>query len=87
MLCYMCDVVVRMRDSLMLAENVERDRLLEECALDPTVLDKKSIIARSYQNKKRVCDSIAFLSAFTTDLYTAITPLLFVMWAYTEEIF
>ena len=43
-----------MRDSLTLAEGVERDRLLEECALDPTVFDKTSIITRSYQNKKRV---------------------------------
>jgi len=56
---YMWYVIVRMRDSLTLAENVERDRLLEECALDPTVLDKKSIIARSYGNKKRVSDAEA----------------------------
>jgi len=50
-----------MRDSLTLAESVERDRLLEECALDPTVFDKMSIIARSYMNKKRVRDDDVFL--------------------------
>jgi len=52
--------IVRLRDSLTLAENVEQDRLLEECALDPTVFDKKSIIARSYQNKRRVSHDNAF---------------------------
>jgi len=50
----------RMRDSLRLAESVEKDRLLEECALDPTVFDKVSIITRSYQNKKRVSDLFYF---------------------------
>jgi len=79
--CEMRCVFVRLRDSLTLAENVETDRLLQECALDPTVFDKKSIIARSYQNKKRVSESSAFLSVFTVASYTS---LLFVIWAHTE---
>jgi len=54
-------LLTRMRDSLTLAESVERDRLLEECALDTTVFDKMSIIARSYMNKKRVRDDGVFL--------------------------
>ena len=55
----LCYVTVRMRGSLTLAETIEQDRLLEECALDPTVFDKTSIITRSYRNKKRVRDSSA----------------------------
>jgi len=58
-----------MRDSLTLAEDVERGRLLEECALDPTVFDRNSIITRSYQNKKRVRDMNIF-----SRLYHVIGP-------------
>ena len=58
MFVVVCNVTVRLRDSLTLAENTERERLLEECALDPTVFDKKSIITRSYQNKRRVSDDV-----------------------------
>jgi len=60
----------RMRDSLTLAESIERDRLLEECALDPTVFDKTSIITRSYENKKRVSNSNAFLLFSFICVYT-----------------
>jgi len=56
-----CTVNVRLRDSLTLAENIERERLLEECALDPTISDKKSLLSRSYQNKRRVSDSEVLL--------------------------
>jgi len=60
---------VRMRDSLVLAESIERDRLLEECALNPTVFDKTSIIARSYQNKRHVSHCEISTTLFSVNCY------------------
>ena len=46
---------VSLRDSLSLAESIEKSRLQEEAAVDPTVINKSSIITQSYKNKRRVC--------------------------------
>ena len=43
-----------LRDSISLAESIEKSRFQEESATDPTIFDKSSIITRSYKNKRRV---------------------------------
>ena len=41
-------------DTIQKEMNVEKDRFLEECDVDPSIKDKLALLYRTFDNRKRV---------------------------------